>query len=45
MHETVQEEQVGHLPRMVVLHLASLLDSEDLFLEGVIPRGCAFSQS
>jgi HIRAN domain len=33
------QEQVGHLPRVVVLHLAPLADSGNLFLEGVIPRG------
>lgn len=33
------EQQVGHLPRTVVLRLAPLLDSGALALEAVIPRG------
>lgn len=33
------EQQVGHLPRRVVLHLAPHLDSKALALEAVVPRG------
>lgn len=39
MEHELQEEQVGHLPRVIVTALAPLLDSGMLFLEGVIPRG------
>jgi hypothetical protein len=35
----VQGVQVGHLPRGVALHLAPLLDSSALALEGLVPHG------
>ena len=39
MLASLQEQQVGHLPRAVVLHIAPLLDNGKIFLEGIIPSG------
>lgn len=35
----MQDEQVGHLPRVIASVIAPLMDDGSLFLEGVIPRG------
>lgn len=35
----MQDEQVGHLPRVIVSIIAPLMDDGLLFVEGVIPRG------
>eukprot|EP00892_Ulva_mutabilis_P006202 jgi/Ulvmu1/3954/UM018_0177.1 len=35
----IQDEQVGHLPRVIVSVIAPLMDDGLLFVEGVIPRG------
>ncbi len=35
----VRGQKVGHLPRVLVCHLAPLVDQGSLHLEGLVPRG------
>ncbi|KAI7841955.1 hypothetical protein COHA_004482 [Chlorella ohadii] len=37
--DNVRGQKVGHLPRVLVCHLAPLVDQGSLHLEGLVPRG------